>query len=183
MREYVRNKKCCRREIILKCFREKMNKATVQYDCCDICSPNCECSVCKLAESDTPESQEMKEICEKKSRNVSESERYLFKEVLNEISQPAEGSSIFGMSTLQRLTQEVIQQLCNGCQCVFLLSDLMHDFPTFDKYLARRILGILDDIFMMFFLMIHLRMNMFRNCQIRYHFMSMNSQVTLKSFM
>ena len=108
MREYVRKKECCRREIILNCFREKMNKPTVQHDYCGICSPRCECNVSKLAESEMSESQEMSEECERKSRNVSESERQLFKEVLIDISQPTEGSSIFRMSTLQSHTQKVI---------------------------------------------------------------------------
>lgn len=149
MRNFIKNTEHkCRREILMKYFKDKANSPDLKHDCCDECLASCKCTDCsKDLPSSEPE--EDSEQLPAMSRQVQEDEREFLREMLKEIpSKVGTVNSVFGCAGLSsELDDEVIEAISGKCQYIFSTDYIMEHFPVFSKEVANEILTIMNEIF------------------------------------
>ena len=149
MRNFIKNTEHkCRREMLMKYFKDKANSRDLKHDCCDECLASCKCTDCS---KDLPSS-EPEEDCGQlpaMSRQMQEDESEFLREMLKEIpSKVGTVHSFFGSAGLSsELDDEVIEAISGKCQYIFSTDNIMEHFPVVSKEVANEILTIVNEIF------------------------------------
>ena len=151
MKSYVRNpSNQCRRKLLMRFFKEKVERSSVAHDCCDICTKTCDCGDEEM-HNGTPFPLTNSGSDEKNpplSRSVNDEERAFLKEVLLENLSSKESSSIFGMGALvNSLDSETVETIVDKCQYIFSIDYVLDNFPILSHALAHEIVVIINEVF------------------------------------
>ena len=138
MRDYVKATSCRRNEL-LKHFKEKEAALDVMHKCCDFCTQLCKCQGADcVMQLEAEENVDTRLPGESLSHTVESEERELFIELLKDMGK---------LGTYETLGSDFILELAGKLEYTFLADYLIENFPIFNPHLANDIILAVKDIF------------------------------------
>ena len=154
MKSYMKEKKECRREMLIKNYgHEKTN--VVKHACCDICTVSCDCGDCKDSEGWAERALQAQESQNTQrpiySRTVTPEERKIVRDMLEKYQQSlvedrAEESIYTGTSIASGLPTQFINVIVEQLHTIGNERDLSERFPFFNPEHVHKVWNIIHQI-------------------------------------
>ena len=150
MRDFVKNEDSnCRREMIAKYFKGKVQRVEFLHECCDACANKCKCNQPSCATAMYIPCGELNVDSHLLCRQVTNSDRHLLREVLVDLQHSTVcHTSIFGSGLLlDTIHDELINELVEKSESIFTVNYLMDNFAIFNIRIAKEIIHVFNEIF------------------------------------
>lgn len=162
MKEYCKNTKRCRRELLMAAFIEKpsakVDKPSPLHACCTVCEQNCECSDCKnisdippeaIADLLLPESLQCEPMPAKAALPSSQTKVKLYKQLVtyrSSISPPESSAALamLGIELVTGLPNRILEDIVANYMRISTVDDLVNMGVSLD--MASIILKLIQEI-------------------------------------